>query len=128
MTAKALVYETAATVADLVANERGVLAGLPLLEPTIRVLDNAARVEALVNDGDEVKPGGRIATIRGRARAVLSTERTALNLLRRLSGIATETARFVSAVAGLPVAILDTRKTTPLWRDLEKYAVRCGGG
>src|SRR5262245_58356013 len=114
-TANALVPDTTKTVAELVVKEAGVLAGLPLLEPTIRVLDANARVESLADDGAEVVAGERLAVIRGRARAVLSTERVALNVLRRLSGIASLTARFVKAVAGLPVAILDTRKTTPLW-------------
>ena len=87
-TVQALVPPTATTVADLVAKERGVLAGLPLLEPTSRILDGAAAVEPLAKDGDAVEPGQRLAVVRGRARAVLSTERTGLNILRRLSGVA----------------------------------------
>jgi nicotinate-nucleotide pyrophosphorylase (carboxylating) len=127
-TTKALVPEGATSVADLIAKEEGVLCGLPLLEPTVRILDPDATVEALAKDGDRVVPGQRLAVVRGRSRAILGSERTALNVIRRLSGIATLTARFVDAVRGLPVAIFDTRKTTPGWRDLEKYAVRCGGG
>ena len=127
-TTRALVPEGATTVADLLAKQDGVLAGVALLEPTIRILDPDATVEAVAKDGDRVKPGQRLATVRGRSRAVLGSERTALNVLRKLSGVATLTARFVAAVGDLPVEILDTRKTTPGWRDLEKYAVRCGGG
>ncbi|MCC7139332.1 MAG: carboxylating nicotinate-nucleotide diphosphorylase [Planctomycetes bacterium] len=128
VTATTLVPADVRTVADLVAKADGVLAGLPLFLPTVRVLDPDAQVEPRAADGDRVVPGQVLATVRARARALLSTERTALNVLRRLSGIATLTARFVAAVAGLPVGVYDTRKTTPLWRDLEKYAVRCGGG
>jgi nicotinate-nucleotide pyrophosphorylase (carboxylating) len=128
LTANALVPEGTAGVADLVAREAGVIAGLPLLEPTVRILDPDASVVLRRKDGDRVARDDVLAEIRGRARAILGSERTALNVLRRLSGIATLTRRFVDAVAGLPVEVLDTRKTTPGWRDLEKYAVRCGGG
>jgi nicotinate-nucleotide pyrophosphorylase (carboxylating) len=127
-TTRALVPEEARGTADLLAKADGVLAGLPLLEPTVRILDPDARVSALAQDGDRVAAGRALATIEGRSRAILGAERVALNVLRRLSGVATLTARFVDAVKGLPVRILDTRKTTPGWRDLEKYAVRCGGG
>jgi nicotinate-nucleotide pyrophosphorylase (carboxylating) len=82
----------------------------------------------LVNDGDTVKTGDRLATVSGLMEFILTGERIALNFLQRLSGIATLTSRYVAAVAGLPCQILDTRKTTPGWRLLEKYAVRCGGG
>ena len=127
-TANALVPEGARSEAELVAKADGVLAGLALLEPTVRILDPDASVETKAQDGDRVTDGQVLAVIRGRSRAILASERTALNVLRHLSGIATLTRRFVDAVAGLPVTVLDTRKTTPGWRDLEKYAVRCGGG
>jgi nicotinate-nucleotide pyrophosphorylase (carboxylating) len=127
-TASALVPEGARSTADLVAKADGILAGLPLLEPTMRILDPDATVETRAQDGGRIEPGDVLATIRGRSRAILASERTALNVLRHLCGVATLTRRFVDAVAGLPVTVLDTRKTTPGWRDLEKYAVRCGGG
>ena len=126
-TTLALVSETARATADLVARESGVVAGLPLVEPLFRILDPDATVECLAEDGDLVRAGAVLATVRGRARAVLSAERTALNVVRRLSGVATLARRFVDAVTGFPVEIVDTRKTTPGWRDLEKYAVVCGG-
>ncbi|MFO0932155.1 MAG: carboxylating nicotinate-nucleotide diphosphorylase [Planctomycetota bacterium] len=127
-TTDAVVPADATTVADVLAKADGVLCGIDVFEPLLRRLDPAGRVEVLVRDGARVAPGQRLATIRGRARAVLSTERTALNVARHLSGVATSTAAFVAAVAGLPTAVYDTRKTMPGWRDLEKYAVRCGGG
>lgn len=127
-TSMALVPETRRTTADLLGREDGVLCGLPFLEALVRILDPDAEVRLLLQDGDPLADGVVAATVSGRARAVLGSERTALNVIRRLSGIATLTSRFVAAVAGLPVQILDTRKTTPGWRELEKYAVRTGGG
>jgi nicotinate-nucleotide pyrophosphorylase (carboxylating) len=128
LTTRALVPEEAQGSAEVVAKERGVLAGLPLVAPLLRQLDPTGAVEALAQDGDEVAPGTRVAVLRARSRALLAAERPALNFLRHLSGVATLTARFVEAVAGTRARILDTRKTTPGWRDLEKHAVRCGGG
>lgn len=127
-TTDAVVPADAVTVADVIAKADGVLCGIEVFEPLLRRLDPSGRVEVLVRDGATVAPKQRLATIRGRARAVLSTERTALNVARHLSGVATLTAAFVAAVAGLATAIYDTRKTLPGWRELEKYAVRCGGG
>lgn len=127
-TTEAIVPADATTVADVVAKAPGVLCGIGVFAPLVARLDPRASVEVLVGDGARVAPGQRLATVRGLARAVLSTERTALNVARHLSGVATLTAAFVAAVAGLPVEVLDTRKTTPGWRDLEKHAVRCGGG
>jgi nicotinate-nucleotide pyrophosphorylase (carboxylating) len=127
-TSAAIVPEGATSVADLVAVAAGVVCGIPLVEPLVRIHDPDASVEVLRPDGSAVAAGTPLAVVRGRSRAVLGAERTALNFVRRLSGVATLTARYVAAVAGLPVTILDTRKTTPGWRDLEKYAVRCGGG
>src|SRR5205823_10822634 len=91
-------------------------------------VDPGLAVTVLLHDGTAVKPGDRVAQVAGPMRGLLSAERTALNFLQRLSGVATQTRRYVEAVAGLPARILDTRKTTPGWRLLEKYAVRCGGG
>jgi nicotinate-nucleotide pyrophosphorylase (carboxylating) len=127
-TSRALVPAGASAVADVLAHEPGVLAGLPLVTPLLRLLDPEAVVECPYEDGDEVAEGAVVSTWFGRARAILGVERTALNLLRRLSGIASSTASYVAAVAGTSAKILDTRKTTPGWRELEKYAVRCGGG
>ena len=127
-TTDAVVPADAVTVADVIAKADGVLCGIEVFEPLLRRLDPSGRVEVLVRDGATVAPKQRLATIHGRARAVLSTERTALNVARHLSGVATLTAAFVAALAGLATAIYDTRKTLPGWRELEKYAVRCGGG
>jgi nicotinate-nucleotide pyrophosphorylase (carboxylating) len=91
-------------------------------------VDPALNFQPLVQDGTRVKRGDRVAAVRGPMRSLLTAERTALNFLQRLSGVATLTRRYVDAIAGLPCQILDTRKTTPGWRLLEKYAVYRGGG
>ncbi len=111
-----------------VARKGGVLAGLLLAEATFRQLDPGVRFTARAEDGDLVGEGQVIAVARGAVRALLQGERVALNFLQRLSGIATLTRQFADAVAGTSAMVLDTRKTTPGLRDLEKYAVRCGGG
>ena len=112
----------------VVAKEEGMVAGLWVAREVFRLLDPAIGFEPLVRDGDGVEPGREVARIRGRLRPILEGERVALNLLQHLSGIATLTHRFCRAVAGLPCRIVDTRKTTPGLRILEKYAVRAGGG
>ncbi len=112
----------------LVAKASGVVAGLDAAALVFRTLDPALQWVARQSDGDALTPGTVLAEISGTARAILTGERLALNLLQRLSGTATLTRRFVDAVAGTPVAILDTRKTTPGLRWLEKAAVRAGGG
>jgi nicotinate-nucleotide pyrophosphorylase (carboxylating) len=106
----------------------GVVAGLDLAEATFTTLDPDARFERVVQDGGKVDASGTIAHISGRTRAILTGERTALNFLGRLSGVATLTASFVDAVKGTSARIACTRKTTPGLRALEKYAVRAGGG
>lgn len=111
----------------IVAKGRLVVAGLALAAQTFAHLDPAARFDARVADGDACEPGQIVAEVVGLARALLTAERTALNFLQRMSGIATLTRRFVDAAGGR-IAVLDTRKTTPGLRALEKYAVRCGGG
>jgi nicotinate-nucleotide pyrophosphorylase (carboxylating) len=114
--------------ADLLLKAPGVLCGLPAAEAVLRALDSELELEALAYEGELIEEvPAVIARIEGSALAVLSGERTALNLLGRLSGIATLTRRFVDAVAGTDAVILDTRKTAPGLRALEKYAVRCGG-
>jgi len=114
--------------AAIVAKEPGVIAGLDLAEAAFKVLDPEARFTRAVADGDIVAEGGQIATVAGQTRALLTAERTALNFLGRLSGIATLTASYVAAIAGTHARIASTRKTTPGLRAFEKYAVRAGGG
>jgi len=114
--------------ARIVAREAGVVAGLPLAQRVFAALDPAATFAARVADGDKVEADATLARITGEARALLIAERVALNFLGRLSGIATLTARCVAAVADSRAQIVDTRKTTPGLRALEKYAVRMGGG
>ncbi len=114
--------------AVLVARAAGVIAGVPLALEAFRQLDPALRAHVVVPDGTAVAAGTTLITLDGRARALLSAERTALNFVMHLSGVATATSRLVAAVQGTRARILDTRKTIPGWRVLEKYAVRCGGG
>jgi nicotinate-nucleotide pyrophosphorylase (carboxylating) len=114
--------------ARVVMREPGVVAGLPVLEAAFAAIDSTLLIERYVAEGQPVGAGAVLARVDGCARAILSGERVALNLLQRLCGIATLTAGYVAAVQGLPVRILDTRKTTPGLRALEKYAVRAGGG
>lgn len=114
--------------AVFVARVAGVIAGLKAVELVLQAVDARLQWQGLVEDGSTVPAGQRLAVVSGPLRGLLTAERTALNFVQRLSGIATLTRRYVDAVAGLPCRILDTRKTTPGWRLLEKYAVRCGGG
>ncbi|HCP60720.1 MAG TPA: carboxylating nicotinate-nucleotide diphosphorylase [Dehalococcoidia bacterium] len=107
---------------------KGVLAGGEVARRVLLRVDPSLKIEIIIKDGARVKPGDMLATISGTVMSILKAERVALNFLQRLSGIATETARFVARAQGLPVTILDTRKTTPGLRLLEKYAVRTGGG
>ena len=113
---------------ELIAKAPLVLAGIDLFTEVFRLLDCNMEAEICRNDGEELKPGQIPARVRASARALLTGERVALNLLQRLSGVATLTQQFVRAVAGTNAEILDTRKTTPGLRVLEKYAVRAGGG
>jgi nicotinate-nucleotide pyrophosphorylase (carboxylating) len=126
VTSQAIVPATARLDASLLLKEEGVFCGLEVAEAVFRELDPDLEVEALARDGDLIQ--GEVARIGGNARAILAGERTALNLLGRLSGTATLTRRYVEAVAGTGAEILDTRKTTPGLRMLEKLAVRTGGG
>jgi nicotinate-nucleotide pyrophosphorylase (carboxylating) len=112
----------------IVARSNGVIAGLPLAIEAFRQIDPRIDARLDVLDGASVTSGMPVLFLTGHARGILSAERVALNFLQRLSGIATLTAKFVAAVAGTGARILDTRKTTPGWRRLEKYAVRAGGG
>jgi nicotinate-nucleotide pyrophosphorylase (carboxylating) len=112
----------------LVARAEGVVAGLPAAEMAFQRVHFSLRFQTLIEDGREVRPGDRLAVVSGPMRSILTAERVSLNFVQRLSGIATQTHRYVAAVGGLPCRVLDTRKTTPGWRLLEKYAVRQGGG
>jgi nicotinate-nucleotide pyrophosphorylase (carboxylating) len=128
LTTDTIVPKDATTTAYLASRKHGRIAGLVVAEQTFRWLDPDIEFESYVFDGGAAEPGQRLARLRGNARAILTAERTALNLLGRLSGIATTTSQLVELVAGTGVHIVDTRKTTPGLRALEKYAVRCGGG
>ncbi len=119
--------DTRAT-AQLVAKQPGIIAGIQVAEETFRALDPHASFTPHLTDGDPVEPGSNIATITGNAAAILSAERTALNLLQRMSGIATLTAKYVDAIQGTNATIVDTRKTAPGLRLLDKYSVLTGGG
>lgn len=128
VTSETIVPEHAAGRARLVAKAPGVLAGLGVFIRVFELCDPNVEIEAQARDGQRLGAGDEVASLKGLARSLLLAERTALNLLQHASGIATRTRALVDMVQGTPVRILDTRKTTPLWRALEKYAVRCGGG
>jgi len=114
--------------AAIVAKAPGVVSGVDIAAMTFREVDASLKFKSIVKDGHEVPAGAAIATVSGSAASVMTAERTALNFLMRLSGVATLTRRYVEAIAGTGAIILDTRKTTPGLRILEKYAVLCGGG
>ena len=128
LTSQAVIPPDTPGRAALVARAAGVVAGLPAAEMTFAIIDPQLSFQTRIADGTTISPGAVLAVVSGRMRSILTGERTALNFLQRLSGVATATARYVQAAAGLPCQVLDTRKTTPGWRLLEKYAVRCGGG
>ncbi|MFZ3131389.1 MAG: carboxylating nicotinate-nucleotide diphosphorylase [Desulfosporosinus sp.] len=115
-------------LAKLYAKQKGVVAGLWLVEQVFQRVDSRICVHRMLKDGDEVNVGGVVLELSGPLSSILQGERTALNFLQHLSGIATATKRAVDQVAGLSVSIVDTRKTLPGWRALQKYAVRVGGG
>ncbi len=112
----------------IVAKAEGVVAGLMVAEAVLHRVDPSLEVQIVEGDGTVVRPGDVVLTVHGSARSILTAERTALNFLQRLSGIATLTRRYVDAVRGTQARVVDTRKTTPGWRALEKAAVRAGGG
>jgi nicotinate-nucleotide pyrophosphorylase (carboxylating) len=128
ITTLALAPATEEVAAEIVAKEDCVVAGLPVAEAVFARLDARVKLDARVTDGEEVQAGGLIAVVSGPAAAILMGERTALNFLQRLSGIATLTSKFVDVTKDTGATILDTRKTTPGLRHLEKYAVAAGGG
>jgi nicotinate-nucleotide pyrophosphorylase (carboxylating) len=128
LTSQAVIPADLTGKAVFVARAQGVLAGLPAVALVLNTVDPRLKFQKNMEDGARLKPNDRLATVSGPMRSLLTAERTALNFVQRLSGISSLTRRYVDAVAGLPARIMDTRKTTPGWRLLEKYAVRCGGG
>jgi nicotinate-nucleotide pyrophosphorylase (carboxylating) len=128
ITTEATVSPTQMGVGTLFAKSEGIVAGLPVAERVFAKLDATLAFRALVKDGDAVAVGTSIAEVQGIAKTILMGERIALNFLQRLSGVATLASQFVKAVADYDVKVVDTRKTTPGWRALQKYAVRVGGG
>ena len=128
ITSLACIAPEARLEASFGVRQAGVIAGLACARLAILALDPEARFEARLQDGDRAEAGAVAAIVSANARALLSAERVALNLMGRLSGVATLTRAYVDAVAGTGATIVDTRKTTPGLRHLEKYAVRCGGG
>jgi nicotinate-nucleotide pyrophosphorylase (carboxylating) len=129
LTTQALIPPDLEGQAVFVARAPGVVAGLPAVELVLSTSRTPLlQFQALMEDGTQVQPGDRLGKVTGLMQGILMAERIALNFLQHLSGIATTTRQYVDAVEGLPCAILDTRKTIPGWRLLQKYAVRCGGG
>ncbi len=129
LTSVATIPAGSRSIGDFVVRRDGVIAGLPVLAATLELgIGDDVEYELLARDGDPVARGAVVATVVASTRALLQTERVALNLLCRLSGIATATHAWVEALAGTGARVRDTRKTTPGLRLLEKYAVRCGGG
>lgn len=123
-----LIPENDVTEAKFIAKAEGVIAGMPVVARVFELIDSKISIEIFKNDGDKVAKGDIIAILRGPTAGILKGERTALNLMQRLSGIATRTNVFAELVKDYKVSVVDTRKTTPGLRYLEKYAVRCGGG
>lgn len=128
ITAAACIDADARLAATFAARREGRIAGLDCVRLAVLAMDPQARIERLIADGEDAAAGAALMRVEANARALLGAERTALNLLGRLSGIATLTRAYVRAIEGTGARIADTRKTTPLLRALEKYAVRCGGG
>ena len=127
VTTQRLVGASAISSARIIVKEKGVVCGLVIVRRVFQALDKNVRCDLLCPEGKEVKKNAGVLVVKGKTRALLSGERTALNFLGYLSGIATNARRYVRAVYPYKVKILDTRKTTPGLRELEKYAVRCGG-
>jgi nicotinate-nucleotide pyrophosphorylase (carboxylating) len=128
VTTQALISSDQRGTGFILAKKEGILAGIEVAKQVFHRVAPELKVEILLEDGARVEPGSKIAKVSGSIASILKAERIALNFLQRLSGIASETNRYVERVEGLPVRIMDTRKTTPGLRSLEKYAVRVGGG
>ena len=128
ITTNATIAPDTTAVAVMASRDDGYVSGLEFAEIAFRLMDERIKFEAMVQDGDRVKPGDKLAKISGNARAILSAERVALNFLMHMCGISTYTAKFAQEIAHTGAQICDTRKTIPGHRSFEKYAVRCGGG
>ncbi len=128
VTGEACIPATATATGRIVAKGDGIVAGLPIAQRIFKLLDTQVTFTPRLKDGRRVRPGSALAVVRGKTRSLLAGERLALNLLGHLSGVATLTRRYAEGCKGTSCKILDTRKTTPLWRYAERYAVRCGGG
>lgn len=126
--ALATIPETSLKSAKMVMKEDGIICGTEVAKKVFLTLDPQLNVNILISDGTSVKKGDVIMRIAGKASSILTAERTALNFIQRMSGISTQTNRLVKILEGLNTKLLDTRKTTPLLRELEKYSVKCGGG
>lgn len=128
ITSELLFKEDTFAKANIVSREEIIVCGMPVVQEILKYYDQKLKLKVYVNDGERAHVGCKLATIEGPLCSILSVERVMLNFLQRLSGIATTTHKYVQAVRGTKAKIYDTRKTTPGWRILEKYAVRCGGG
>lgn len=128
VTTEALISPTQEGKASFLVKSRGILAGIHVAQIVFEEVDSTLRFEVVIPDGMKVEPGDIVASVHGKVANILKAERVALNFLQRMSGIATETAKYVDAIAGTHAKILDTRKTTPGLRVFEKYAVKMGGG
>lgn len=128
ITTNSVIRDAVPGEADLICKEDGVIAGLSVFARVFELLDESSSVEFFTKDGSSVLAGEKLAKVYGDMRVLLSGERTALNYLQRMSGIATYTAKTVALLEGSSIGLLDTRKTTPCMRIFEKYAVKCGGG
>jgi len=128
ITSNLLIPPHARGTARVIAKSRGIFCGQRLVMEIFRIVDPKVKLEFLVHNGGKLRPGKVVFKMRGSIRAILKAERTMVNFIGHLSGIATKTRQFVQRVKKYPALILDTRKTTPLWRELEKVAVQVGGG
>jgi nicotinate-nucleotide pyrophosphorylase (carboxylating) len=128
ITTRATVGQDFTGSAKIISRQEGIIAGLDAAQKTFHFVDSELRIKLMFADGDTVKPNQELMVLQGKLISILMAERVALNFLGKLSGIATLTGKFVEIVKNTDCVILDTRKTTPLLRDLEKYAVRMGGG
>jgi nicotinate-nucleotide pyrophosphorylase (carboxylating) len=128
ITSESTIPDDVMAKAIIKSKDNGIVAGLDVAGEVFRTLDMSIDYKKLASDGDRITKGQEIATADGKARSLLTAERTVLNFLQRLSGIATTTSKYAKAISGYHAQIIDTRKTTPGWRALEKYAVRVGGG
>jgi len=128
ITSKLLFKDSVKAKADIVSREEIIVCGMDVIREILRLYNPQLKLKVYINDGKEAHVSAKLGTIEGQLTSMLSAERVVLNFLQRLSGIATTTRKYVNAITGTRAKIYDTRKTTPGWRLLEKYAVRCGGG